>query len=178
VEGAEESWKARIDEITVKLKTVEQQCQVHTHAQTHTHTHHTYIFTHTLTRTYINTDTRTHTDTYIHELYHLFLHSLSASLLLCLFPSFALSLSLFSFLLNHILLPLSPLFPPLIFLQITSLSSHLISSHLILLYIKDEGLFRRQAEIDLNAEKRKMQRTLEGALAQVQIVLLPFRFPS
>ena len=31
VQGAEESWKARIDEITVKLKTVEQQCQVHTH---------------------------------------------------------------------------------------------------------------------------------------------------
>lgn len=44
--------------------------------------------------------------------------------------------------------------------------------------LKDEGLFRRQAEIDLNAEKRKMQRTLEGALAQVQTVLLPFRYPS
>ena len=37
----------------------------------------------------------------------------------------------------------------------------------LVLFLKDESLFRRQAEIDLNAEKRKMQRTLEGALAQV-----------
>ena len=44
--------------------------------------------------------------------------------------------------------------------------SHLFSSILFLSF-KDESLFRRQAEIDLNSEKRRMQRTLEGALAQV-----------
>ena len=58
VQGAEESWKARIEEITMKLKTVEQQCQVHTHAHTHTHT--------SLIRTHIRTHIHTHTQTYTH----------------------------------------------------------------------------------------------------------------
>jgi GRAB domain len=33
---------------------------------------------------------------------------------------------------------------------------------------QDEALFRRKAEIDLNAEKRRMQKSLEDALAQLQ----------
>ena len=41
------------------------------------------------------------------------------------------------------------------------------SPQFFFLSFKDESLFRRQAEIDLNSEKRRMQRTLEGALAQV-----------
>jgi hypothetical protein len=43
-----------------------------------------------------------------------------------------------------------------------------LSLSLSLSFSQDEELFRRQAEIDLNSEKRRMQRTLEGALAQVR----------
>jgi hypothetical protein len=46
--------------------------------------------------------------------------------------------------------------------------THSLSLSLSLSFSQDEELFRRQAEIDLNSEKRRMQRTLEGALAQVR----------
>ena len=34
--------------------------------------------------------------------------------------------------------------------------------------LTDEALLRRKAELDMNAEKRRMQKTLEGAVAQLR----------
>ena len=75
---------------------------------------------------------------------------------------YSILLSFHSFFLSSFLLPF---FLPFFFLFF---KIYLIFSHFIVLSIlQDESLFRRQAEIDLNSEKRRMQRTLEGALSQV-----------
>lgn len=147
--------------------------QTHTYAShIPSHTHCTDILTHT------HTHILTHTNTPTQRLLGIMCRSISSTAAFpILFDSNSpfflnrLLSSLFSLYFFSTWIPQFTLFNQsvfyhhhhnveLIILMLLSLSTYLTC-------LKDESLFRRQAEIDLNAEKRKMQRTLEGALAQV-----------